>query len=739
MSTYRTLQLTRDDQNVVTVWLDVPGMPVNIINADVMADLDALLNQLEKDKSVALVMLRSSKDSGFLAGADVNAIAGLSDPNEAREIVAQGQMLFNRLAALPMPTVAVIHGNCLGGGLEMSLACDYRFALDDPKTKLGLPETQLGIIPGWGGTQRLPRLIGQSEALSMILEAKRVSAQEALRTGLVDAVATSDVFEERLAEFIHARRTHQSISRRKGSCYQRMLDRNALGRWIVRRVVERKIGRRAAHYPALAAAMRAVSVGLREGIEDGLQAEQDEFVSLIGIPSCKNLVNLFLQRERARKADTWVNRDTPSERVTRVTRVAVVGGGVMGAGIAQAALISGASVVIKELNSELAKAGRQRVEDLFASAQKKGVFNADDVNRHLSRLRVTDSWSDLADCDLAIEAVVERMDIKQKVFAELDRALKPTAVIASNTSALPIHTMARDMQHTERVAGLHFFNPVHRMPLVEVVRTETTNEPTIATLVNFVRGLGKVPIVVHEGPGFLVNRILFPYMDEAVRLVEEGVAIEEIDRAANRFGMPMGPLELLDTVGLDVAADVAETLLIGPAEDSPTPNRLKAMVASGHLGRKSGRGFYEYGSGKPKPADLKIASNGANNSRLPNAVEIHPGDSLSGLQQRLMLPMINEAAACLGDGVVGEAWMVDLGMVLGTGFAPFRGGPLKLADAWGVPRVVATLEQLSDELGPRFRPADTLRNAAASGGSISEVQGTRSSKQEERGRSKQNI
>jgi 3-hydroxyacyl-CoA dehydrogenase/enoyl-CoA hydratase/3-hydroxybutyryl-CoA epimerase len=736
MSTYRTLQLTRDDQNVVTVWLDVPGMPVNIINADVMADLDAMLNQLERDKSVALVMLRSSKDSGFLAGADVNAIAGLSDPSEAREIVARGQKLFNRLAALPMPTVAVIHGNCLGGGLEMSLACDYRFALDDPRTKLGLPETQLGIIPGWGGTQRLPRLIGQSEALSMILEAKRVSAREALGSGLVDAIAAPELFEERLAEFIQARRSHQSVSRRKGSCYQRMLDRNALGRWIVRRVVERKIGQRATHYPALAAAMRAVSVGLREGIEQGLQAEQDEFVRLIGMPSCKNLIQLFLQRERARKAETWVSRDTPSERVTRV---AVIGGGVMGAGIAQAALVSGSSVVIKELNSDLAEAGRKRVQDLFTSAQKKGVFTAADVDRHVSRLTVTDTWNDLADCDLAIEAVVERMDIKQKVFSELDRVLKPTAVIASNTSALPIHTMARDGEHGERVAGLHFFNPVHRMPLVEVVRTETTNEATIATLVNFVRGLGKVPIVVNEGPGFLVNRILFPYMDEAVRLVEEGVPVEEIDRAARQFGMPMGPLELLDTVGLDVAADVAETLLVGPADDIPTPERLKAMVSAGHLGRKSGRGFYEYGSGKPKPADLKIASNGANALRLPNAVAIEPGDTLSGLQQRLLLPLVNEAAACLGDGVVGEAWMVDLGMVLGTGFAPFRGGPLKLADTWGVPRVVATLEQLSDECGPRFRPTEALRTAATAGRSISGAHPTGSSNQEERGRSKQNI
>lgn len=709
MENLETFNLSRDDRGVLTATLDLPGASMNIFNEAVIRDLATLVGRIETDPDVKVVVVRSGKKSGFLAGADVNQIAGMRSAEEVESTIRFGQDLFDRIEKLSVPTVAVIHGPCLGGGLEFAMACRYRVARDDGSTKLGLPETQLGLIPGWGGTQRLPRLVGQAEALTMILQARNLSASKALKDGLVDRIAAPEnldaTVEELVSEILNGKGPH----RPSRGFVAALRDGTAIGKKVVRHFARQAIEKQGKNYPALEAAIRCVEEGIAHGHERGLAKEREEFAKLIFGPTARNLMGIFFQREQARKASTW--SDVSSD--LKIETVAVVGAGVMGAGIAQAALTSGYRVILKDITQEIADGGLQKVQKLTRDAARKGVFPEAQAEALLKNVTATADWEPVRDANLVVEAVVERMPIKQDVFRELDRILKPEAIIASNTSALAVSEMAKVTGRVGQVAGLHFFNPVHKMPLVEVVRSPGTNDATVAALVGVVRRLGKTPVVVAEGPGFLVNRILFPYLDESVRLVREGVPFEDIDREAKRFGMPMGPLELLDAVGLDVAFDVSATLLPLTTDASPTPPVFEAMIANKRLGTKSGHGFYRYKDGKRQEPD-PIPEMNTDPLRIPEPTMF--GDGLiSGIQQRLMFPMINEAARCLGDGVVTEAWMVDLAMILGTGFAPFRGGPLRLVDQWGVAEVVARMEHLAELVGPRYKPCDKLTELRDSG------------------------
>ncbi|MFG0334963.1 MAG: 3-hydroxyacyl-CoA dehydrogenase NAD-binding domain-containing protein, partial [Maioricimonas sp. JB049] len=476
------------------------------------------------------------------------------------------------------------------------------------------------------------------------------------------------------------------------------------GRKLVLWSARRQIARRAQHYPALPAALNAVAKGLSHGMTAGLAAEREEFSRIAFEPACRNLLNLFFQQERAKRRDTWVGADVRSE--SRISTVAVVGAGTMGAGIAQLAATRGYPVILRDIDQAALERGMKQIESLTRKAVRKRVFSESEGDAALHRIRQTTELEPLADADLVIEAIVERLDVKRKLFADIDNVVPAHTIIASNTSALPINEMAAATIRVDRVAGLHFFNPVHKMPLVEVVRSAQTSDETIAALVDLVRALGKTPIVVGEGPGFLVNRILFPYLDEAVRLVCEGIPVEQIDREARRFGLPMGPLALLDTVGIDIGADAAHTLSSLSIESSPAPQRLADMVAAGHLGQKSGEGFYTYRKGRRRSPAVR-AQVSDQTPRMPDSQELG-GETLSGVQQRLVFALINSAADCLQEGIVGEPWMVDLGMVLGTGFPPFRGGPMKLVESWGSDQVIGTLNVLSETCGPRFRPSPWL-------------------------------
>jgi 3-hydroxyacyl-CoA dehydrogenase/enoyl-CoA hydratase/3-hydroxybutyryl-CoA epimerase len=699
---FRHLRLTLDTRGVATVTFDVQGAPLNVFTDEVFVDLRSAVEELERTPPRAVVF-RSAKPSGFMAGADVHRIQRIETEAEVRAVLAAGHELFARIERLQFPTIAVIHGPCLGGGLEFALACRYRIARDDAQTKIGLPEVLLGLIPGWGGTQRLPRVVGLQRALGMILEGSTLSAPKALAAGLVDRIAPPDDFDTAVNEFIEQRLIGRSARKPSRGLMATVLEGTWPGRKIVFRTARKRIAKRVRDYPALPAALRAIEAGF--GRPDlGFTAERDEFVGVVFTPTARNLLELFLQRERARKLSTWV---ASGRKPAPIRKVAVVGAGVMGAGIAQLVALNGVPVVLKDINDEIVAAGKKKIEALTAEGVKKGAISPAEAEAATRNVSVTSAWEPLAGSDLVIEAVVEREDVKREVFRRLAAELDPSAVLASNTSALSVTRLAGSVPHPERVAGLHFFNPVHRMQLVEVVRAPTTDDHTIATLVDLVRKLGKVPVVVADGPGFLVNRVLFPYLDEAVRLVTEGAGAREVDEVAKRFGMPMGPLELLDQIGIDIAADVARTFAALARDPGPTPDRFAEMVRDGALGKKAGRGFYEYRNDK-RGSPTRWAGAGAGSGAAPNF-------STALIEKRLVYPMINEAAKCLHEGVVHDAWVVDAAMVLGTGFAPFRGGPLRTADSIGLAAVVRDLDVLRAQYGERFEPAPLLRARAAEG------------------------
>lgn len=705
----------RDFHGVLTAILNVADQSVNVFNESVMHDLDELLRAVQDDDSVKALVFRSGKDSGFLAGADLRVIGSLTTSDSAREICRIGQDLMQRIQTLRVPTVAIVRGVCLGGGLEFALACRYRVVVDDPRTKLGLPEVELGLLPGWGGTQRLPRLVGLSAALPMLLTGKKVNAKEAVKIGLANAICKPDEAEATALQLLGVHPSGDPMTNYQadasftmGNAMFRLFrglrnpthregmltwfqDKTWPGQQLVLKMARRGIASHAANYPALNGILKSVTAGLHG---DGYAVERDEFSKLLMTDAHRSLLGLFFQRERARKAETWVRG--LATRPRRVRKVGVLGGGTMGAGIAHWASIQGFEVVLKEVNAELLDAGLKRIRDLFDESVRKQALTPSDAAAKIGAIITTTDWRAFSDVDLVIEAVTERLDIKQAVFRDLELYCPKEAVLASNTSALSVRAIGDAIHDSGRVLGLHFFNPVHRMQLVEVVRTERSRDEDIAMLVDFVKKLGKVPLVTSDSPGFVVNRILFPYLDEAVRLHCEGVPTESIDRALKRFGMPMGPLDLLDQVGLDVAAHVADTLNSLSPEPSPTGERLHEMVAEGHIGRKSGRGFYLYvHGGKRRGKAVKSAM---------------PTKNLSSddIRDRIVLRLVNEAAKCLQEGVVPEAWMIDLGMVLGTGFAPFLGGPLRMCELKGYGEAVAKLEYFTKTVGSRFAPAQWL-------------------------------
>jgi 3-hydroxyacyl-CoA dehydrogenase/enoyl-CoA hydratase/3-hydroxybutyryl-CoA epimerase len=687
--------------------LDVPGKSVNVFTRQVLADLEAAFNRLAEEAGIPVLVLRGGKPSGFLAGADLKEFLAIQSPADAAALSAQGQRLFGQLAALPMPTVAVIHGPCLGGGLECALACDYRLVFDRPGTQLGLPEIELGLLPAWGGTQRLPHVVGLERALQVILGGKRMSGRDAHRWGLADALAHNeaelrDEFERlKLHAINHGKRLRKGFPLR--TWRQRLLEVTPLGRGLILRGAERMLRRRVPDdMPAPLEALEAVRVGLRQGLEAGLAQERAAASRLALSPACHNLLGLFFQREEARKVP-W---DWEGLGLAEVRRVGVVGAGTMGAGIAQLAAVKGCQVVVQEINEEALGAGLLRVADLFRKAVERGVLGEADSQRKLAAVRGTVSWDGFAEAEVVVEAALEELGAKRAVFRELAARTRPGAVLATNTSSLSVALLQENIDHPERVAGMHFFNPVHKMPLVEIVRAPATDNATLATLMRWTIALGKTPVMVRDSPGFVVNRVLLPYLNEAVLLVAEGLKIDQVDRVMKRFGMPMGPLELLDQIGLDIAAHVARTMepvLVGRFAPNTAFERMRAK---GWLGPKSGKGFYRHEGKKPRVNEL--AQNLLREGASPAAAPLPPAARQAEARERMVLLMVNEATLAVGEGLASPA-DIDLAMILGTGWAPHRGGPLRHADSRGLPEVVAALENLARRLGPRFEPSPELR------------------------------
>lgn len=697
--TYVNFEVVHRPDGVTTVTLDVPGRPLNVLDRNVMSELNHIIHDLEESDDVTLVVFRSGKESGFLAGADVSAISEIDSPRKAGRLIEDGQLLFQRIQWLPMRTVAVIHGPCLGGGLELALACDFRIARNNSSTKIGLPEIKLGLLPAWGGTQRLPKRVGLRQALSMILTGRHLGASEALRIGLVDAAIMPDDWEVELERLIDDLSRGRVRNTRRRSLLARVMDDTKLGRSLTLRMTQRKIRGKTLNYPALESAVKAIELGYQPG-PCGFSCERSEFVKLLATPTCRHLLGLFFARERARSLATWTTGASHAAHDAPIRRVGIVGAGAMGAGIGQLSAVRGFDVALKEIDAAAAQAGLDRIEKLVDSLAKRKGWGDAKKDELRQRIVVSCDEDTLVDCDLVIEAVVEREDVKAEVFRSLDRVVQPLAILASNTSSLSVSKMAESTRRRERVAGLHFFNPVHRMELVEVVRAANTDERSIARLVAFVRALGKTPIVTSDSPGFLVNRVLFPYLGEAVLMVGEGYDVAKIDKEIKRFGMPMGPLELLDQVGLDVGLHVSRSLGDVLPGVAAVAEQLSVMVDRQHLGKKTGAGFYRYKNGKRGDPVTQIVSK----TRVSEVDDAQfTDDGLTMTQRRLVYPMIAEAIRCLDESVVAEAWAVDLGMVLGTGFAPHLGGPLHLADTIGHSVLTANLKRLRNRHGDRFK------------------------------------
>jgi 3-hydroxyacyl-CoA dehydrogenase/enoyl-CoA hydratase/3-hydroxybutyryl-CoA epimerase len=718
----------KDADGSVVLILDVAGRSHNVFTRQVLADLDAALDKVAALGGVPVLVVRSGKKTGFLAGADLNEFLAVKDAAGAEALSALGQGVFNKLAALPVPSVAAISGPCVGGGLELALACDYRLVFDKSGTQLSQPEVRLGLLPGWGGTQRLPRVVGLERSLEMILTGKSLGAREALAWGLADALATTenelrDQFAKLVGRAIaEGKRRREKLPLR--TWRQKLMESTAFGRGVILQTAKKRVARRGwDDMPAPGEALEAVRVGLTNGMEAGLAQERQAAGRLALSTACHNLVRLRLAElnkqlpEELRGYVGALNHVGARSPDRAPTRVGVVGAGTMGAGIAQLAAVKGCEVVVQEVNESALGAGLLKVRDLFTKAVERKLLTAQEADRRLAMVRGTLTWEGFADVDLVVEAAVENLDAKRAVFRELEARTRPTTPLATNTSSLSVGQLQEGLAHPERVAGLHFFNPVHKMPLVEVARAPQSADPALAVLAQWALDLGKLPVLVRDSPGFVVNRVLMPYLNETVLLVAEGLKIEKIDATMRRFGMPMGPLELLDQIGLDIAAHVAESMRpVLEGRFPPNPG-FERMRVNGWLGQKSGRGFYIHRGKRPKVNDLaqNLLRSQADGTGAALARALSPAARLSEARERMVLLMVNEAAMALGEGLASSADVIDLAMVFGTGWAPQRGGPLHYADERGLGEVVQALVNLAGRYGPRFEPCEELKRRANAG------------------------
>lgn len=705
--------------DVCTLTFDKPNSAANILDAGTFDELNAHLDYLESGEGRALkgVVFASAKGKIFIAGADLHGFTkNEPTPEFLGRLIDQGQQTYERIARLPMPTVAAIQGVCVGGGTELTLACDWRVAANDSATKIGLPEVQIGILPAWGGSVRLPRLIGLPAALPIILAGKQHAGVPAKKIGLVDEIA----YPEGLLD------TAERLLRRgkRPPAAKTPLANLPVARDVVAATARRGVlAKTRGNYPAALKALEVAVKALGVSHAEGLKLERSAFIELAGGDVARNLISIFFLQERAKKlklpADlTLTGGDADAAvRPKPVRKSAVVGAGLMGAGIAQWLAGRGHRVLLKDISPDALAKGMQSIGKIFRDAAKRRVFTQADAQAGFDRvLPVVSNDVPMRDVDVVIEAAVERLDLKKKIFAGLEEQVGPETVLATNTSALSIDAIAEGLKRPERVVGIHFFNPVHRMQLVELVRGTKTSAAALDTALGLVKGIGKLPVITRDRPGFLVNRILLPYMVEAVRLFLEGHHAHRIDRLMLNFGMPMGPIRLTDEVGLDVADHVARDLAARLPHAAPAKDDvLQKLVGQGALGRKAGKGFYTYAAGgkEKKGGDDSLPPMNTAAALLQPGRGPQAGDDL--LRDRMVLIMVNEAARVLEENVVDAPEDVDFGMIMGTGWAPFRGGPLRYADSRGLPEIVRRLEELAKTAGEHFRPAKLLQDLAREG------------------------
>ena len=687
------------EDGIALLTFDRPESTANIFDQQTFDELNNQLNFLETEKSLRGLIIRSAKPKIYIAGADLKGFTADLNAERIASLIEEGQKTFDRIARLPFVTVAAIHGVALGGGLEITLACDYRVASSDPATKVGFPETLLGILPAWGGSTRLPRLIGFPKALDAILTGRQFPAKLAAKLGIVDAVAYPEKIIGVAAEFI--RRNNG----KKRTLRQLLVNRPPISQLIKFEAEKKVLAKTRGNYPAQMKALEVVFASLSLSHEQSLANEKNKFVELALGNEAQNLIRVFFLQERAKKLKVDL-AESSGVPVKTIKKSMVIGAGLMGAGIAQWLSARGIRVLLKDVGPLPLAKGMQSIDKLNREGVRRHVFSGTEARNAYDRIVPVYEEVPLRDIDMVIEAAVEKLEIKKQIFADLEAKISPEVVIASNTSALSIDKMAASLQHPERVVGIHFFNPVHRMQLVEIVRGPRTNALTVETAIRFAKGVGKLPVLVRDSPGFLVNRILLPYMVEAVRLFKEGHRLGTIDRVMLDFGMPMGPLRLSDEVGLDVSAHVAHELERHLPSAGPMDDTLEKMMAKGWLGRKSGKGFYQYdATGKESP-----------NPEMGKSQAAEPTVQNEGdLRDRVVLIMVTEAGRTLEERVVETPEDVDFGMIMGTGWSPFRGGPLRFADALGISTVVSRLNNLRDRIGQHFAPCELLSRMAEKG------------------------
>jgi 3-hydroxyacyl-CoA dehydrogenase / enoyl-CoA hydratase / 3-hydroxybutyryl-CoA epimerase len=664
---WKNWRFETDEDEIVWLHFDKADSSTNVLSSDVFEEFFVILDQLAEMNPKGLIIL-SDKKNGFIAGANIEEFTQLESKEETLELLRVGQSAFDKLEALPFPTLSLINGFCLGGGLEVALACDYRIALDDPKTRLGLPEVLLGIHPGWGGTMRMTRLIGAPAAMDLMLSGRTVNARAAKKMGIVDKI-TAQRHLKRAAKMLILRRPKKSKLGKLVS-----LANFAAARPLLAKYLRKQVAKRApeAHYPAPYA---MIDLWEKHGGDDRSML-MEEAISVAGLMSegtAKNLVRVFLLQERLKSLGKDVDFHPKHAHV--------IGAGIMGGDIAAWCAFKGMTVTLQDREPKFIAPAIKRAHALFKKRLKVPYL----VQAAKDRLIPDHKGLGVKNADVIIEAIIENKQAKQELFSQIEPLLKPDTILATNTSSIPLDELSETLKQPDRLVGIHFFNPVAKMQLVEIVEGNNTSQENKDKAAKFCRCIDRLPLPVKSSPGFLVNRILMPYLMEAVKLLEEGVPAQVIDKAATDFGMPMGPILLADTVGLDICLSVAE--ILGAALGLNVPDALRKKVEIGELGAKSGKGFYQYKNGK------KVKSK-AGDSNIDNHFE--------DITDRLILQMVNESIACLRESVIEDKELVDVGMIFGTGFAPFRGGPMHYMEDIGQQIIVDRLDELKGKYGNQF-------------------------------------
>ncbi|SUI49271.1 Fatty acid oxidation complex subunit alpha [Shewanella putrefaciens] len=699
----KTFNLTRRDDGIAILTMDVPGETMNTLKAQFGPEISEILAEIKSDPHIRGLVLISGKKDSFVAGADISMLDVCKTAGDAKALSQQGHVVFNELEALKIPVVAAIHGACLGGGLELALACHQRVCSDDGKTMLGVPEVQLGLLPGGGGTQRLPRLVGITTALDMMLTGKQIRPKQALKMGLVNDVVPQTILLQTAVEMALAgKRAPKSV---KKSLVNQLLEDTSFGRNIIFDQATKQVEKKTqGNYPAPAKIIDCVRQGIAKGMQKGLEVEASHFAELVVSKESEALRSIFF-------ATTEMKKETGAEGATarKVKKAVILGGGLMGGGIASVTTTKAKIPVrVKDISEKGLSNALSYAYKLLDKGVKRRHMTPAARDNLMALMTTTTEYKGVKDADIVVEAVFEDLALKHQMVKDIERECGEHTIFASNTSSLPISQIAEAATRPENVIGLHYFSPVEKMPLVEVIAHAKTSPETIATTVAFARKQGKTPIVVQDGAGFYVNRILALYMNEAAQLLLEGQSVEHLDKALVKFGFPVGPITLLDEVGIDVGAKISPILEKELGERFKAPAAFDKLLSDDRKGRKNGKGFYQYGQ-KDSSKKAKVVD-----ESVYGVLGIKPGTNkdAKALAERCVVQMLNEAMRCLDDGIIASPRDGDIGAIFGIGFPPFLGGPFHYIDTLGAANLVKILEGYQSQFGNRFEPCERLKTMA---------------------------